>query len=171
MSTQINEAAASTSWRRQDYSADNCSLTRGLEVLGDKWTFPIMREAFFGVRRFNDFETALGCARNLLSVRLNALVNEGLLRTQEYKDRGARKRFEYRLTEKGRDLLPVLISLLQWGDRWVCDPNGPPILLEHKGCGGGLFVDVVCQHGHRSMGVHEIEIKAGPGARRADSKK
>jgi DNA-binding HxlR family transcriptional regulator len=166
MSTQIKTNAESEHWDRMAYSADNCSLTQALAILGDKWTIPLMREAFFGLRRFSQFEAALGCARNLLSARLLALIQAGLLDHVDYQEPGQRRRREYRLTEKGRALLPLLISLVQWGDRWAVDPKGPPIMLSHKGCGGQIRVDVVCDRGHGDLSSSDITVSAGPGARR-----
>src|SRR5215217_2183459 len=107
------------------YSAANCSIARTLGVVGEKWTLLVLREAFYGVRRFDDFHAALGCARNLLSARLKTLVAEGLLDKQGYRDDRGRRREEYRLTEKGRGLLPAVVALMQWGDRWVADESGP----------------------------------------------
>jgi len=156
-------------WNRLDYSAENCSLLHALEIVGDKWAIPILREAFFGLRRFSDFQHSLGCARNLLSTRLSNLVAEGLLEIQSYQVPGQRKRNEYRITEKGRELLPVLIALLQWGDRWAVDPAGPPVLLKHRNCDGKLHVAITCEHGHTDLKAKDIEISAGPGAIRIAS--
>ena len=97
------------------YEDQNCSIARSLEVLGDRWTILVMRDAFMRVRRFEDFQRNLGVARNVLTDRLGRLVEEGILERVPYQDRPAR--FEYRLTEKGIDLWPVMMSLLQWGDR------------------------------------------------------
>jgi DNA-binding HxlR family transcriptional regulator len=151
-------------WNRLDYSADNCSLLHALDIVGDKWAIPILREAFFGIRRFSDFQRSLGCARNLLSTRLSNLVAADLLEIQSYQVPGQRKRNEYRITEKGRDLLPVLIALLQWGDRWAADPAGPPVHLAHRNCNGRVYATITCEHGHLDLKARDIEISAGPGA-------
>ncbi len=151
-------------WNRLAYSAANCSLTRTLDIVGDKWTIPIMREAFFGLTRFSDFERTLGCARNLLSGRLSALVEADLLARVDYQAPGQRKRRDYRLTDKGKELLPVLIALLQWGDRWIAGPQGAPVRLTHRDCGGSILVDVVCNQGHSKLHARDINIMAGPGA-------
>jgi len=97
---------------------------------------------------------------------LLALVQAGLLDHVDYQEPGQRKRREYRLTDKGRDLLPLLVSLVQWGDRWTVDRKGPPIRLTHKGCGGQIRVDVVCERGHGGLSSSDIAVSPGPGARR-----
>src|SRR5947209_12110312 len=102
---------------RDTYSAENCSIKRTLDTLGERWTLLVLREAFYGVRRFDDFQHNVGCARNVLSSRLARLVDRGILRREPYREPKSRPRFEYRLTEKGRDLYPILIALMQWGDR------------------------------------------------------
>src|SRR5215469_113949 len=107
---------------RLRYSAENCSIGRTLEIVGERWTLLVLREAFYGVRRFADFHRALGCARNLLSARLRKLVEEGLLTQVPYRESGNRVRAEYRLTDKGRELFPAVVALMQWGDRWTADP-------------------------------------------------
>ena len=106
------------------YEDQNCSIARSLEVLGDRWTILVMREAFMRVRRFEDFQRNLGVARNVLTDRLGRLVEEGILERVPYQDRPAR--FEYRLTEKGIDLWPMMMALLQWGDRHYPAEAGPP---------------------------------------------
>ena len=106
------------------YEDQNCSIARSLEVLGDRWTILVMRDAFMRVRRFEDFQRNLGVARNVLTDRLGRLVEEGILQRVPYQDRPAR--FEYRLTEKGIDLWPVMMALLQWGDRHYPAEGGPP---------------------------------------------
>jgi DNA-binding HxlR family transcriptional regulator len=151
-------------WNRALYSAENCSIARTLDLVGDKWTIPILRECFFGVSRFSDFERYLGCARNLLSSRLTGLVDAGLLTRADYQEPGRRKRYDYHLSEKGRELLPVLLALMQWGDRWVADAAGPPLRLHHRNCGGELEVRVTCSHGHAALTARDVVVEDGPGA-------
>src|SRR4051812_40644656 len=115
------------------YDAQHCSIARALEVLGDRWTLLVIRDAFLGVRRFDDFQRDLGVARNVLTDRLGRLVDEGVLERVRYQERP--ERFEYRLTEKGRDLWPVTMALLRWGGRHYAT-DGPPRLIRHRGCGG-----------------------------------
>lgn len=118
-----------------------CSVARTLEVVGEWWTMLVIREAFNGVRRFDDFHERLGIARNVLAARLQRLVEHGVLERRQYQDRPPR--CEYRLTEKGRDLYPVLIAMLAWGDRWMAGPEGPPVRLTHA-CGHQLGAVMVC---------------------------
>ena len=92
------------------------------------------------------------------------MVDSELLSRADYQEPGQRRRGEYRLTEKGRDLLPVSVALLQWGDRWTSDPMGPPIVLEHRGCGAAIGVAIVCRSGHKHLPARELKIRAGPGA-------
>jgi DNA-binding HxlR family transcriptional regulator len=149
------------------YSSSNCSIARTLGVVGEKWTLLILREAFYGVRRFDDFHAALECARNLLSVRLKTLVANGILEKQAYRDDGGRRRDEYRLTDKGRDLFPAVVALMQWGDRWAADEAGPPVLLSHRDCGKRVAVEMRCAAGHGELGVRDIRATPGPGAHEA----
>jgi DNA-binding HxlR family transcriptional regulator len=147
------------------YSAENCSIRRTLDVVGEKWTLLVLREAFYGVRRFDDFAHALGCARNILSARLNTLVAEGLLRREPYREAGQRSRVEYRLTDKGMELLPVLVALMQWGDRWVGDPDGPPVEITHRDCGEPVAVSMICAAGHGPLTARDTRADPGAGAR------
>jgi DNA-binding HxlR family transcriptional regulator len=151
---------------RLNYSAENCSVTQALEIVGEKWSLLILREAFFGLRRFEEFQKALGCARNLLSTRLQRLVDEGLLAREEYQEPGLRARAQYTLTEKGADLLPTVIALLNWGDRWINPPGKRPLLVRHRDCGGNVSVELVCSRGHGELSLHDVEAKAGPGAKK-----
>jgi DNA-binding HxlR family transcriptional regulator len=127
--------------RRTSFAGMPCSVARTLEVVGEWWTMLVIREAFNGVRRFDDFHARLGIARNVLAARLQRLVEHGVLERRQYHDRPPR--CEYRLTEKGRDLYPVLVAMLAWGDRWMAGPEGPPITLIHT-CGEALGAQLVC---------------------------
>src|SRR5689334_23133173 len=108
--------------RIQDFSPDNCSIAATLGLIGEKWSLLVLRDVFNGVRRFDELYQRLGAPRQVLSSRLNRLVEEGLLRRVPYREPGRRQREEYRLTEKGLDLYPVLVALLKWGDTWAGDP-------------------------------------------------
>ncbi len=110
-----------------------CSVARTLSVVGERWTLLIVRDAFMGVRRFEDFQRDLGITRHLLSERLRKLVAHGIFARVAYQQKP--ERYEYRLSEKGLDLYPILISLLGWGDRWMSDEHGPPLRLENRACG------------------------------------
>jgi DNA-binding HxlR family transcriptional regulator len=146
---------------RADYREQNCSVARSLELIGERWTLLIIREAFRGTRRFDDFHRALGIARNVLQARLERLVEADVLRRVRYQDRPAR--FEYRLTDKGIDLWPVLVALLQWGDRYAA-PGGPPVVLRHKGCGGELDDRRRCVRCGAELTARDVVGVAGPGA-------
>lgn len=124
------------------YDGQVCSVARALEAIGDRWTMLVIRDAFVGVRRFDEFQERLGIARNVLTDRLSRLVDEGILEKREYQQRP--QRFEYRLTAKGIDLFPVLVSLMKWGDRHAPDENGPPMAVVHKGCGGEVDERLLC---------------------------
>jgi DNA-binding HxlR family transcriptional regulator len=112
-----------------------------VDLLGDWWTPLVLRDAMYGIRRFDDFERSLGLSRNVLSQRLGRLVDEGLLAKVAYQDRPVR--YEYRLTDKGRDFFGVVAALMAWGDRWLA-PDGPPITLRHTSCGHTTSALVTC---------------------------
>jgi DNA-binding HxlR family transcriptional regulator len=149
---------------RFTYSSENCSIQRTLEVVGEKWSLLILREAFYGVRRFSDFQRALGCARNVLSARLATLVEAGILIREPYREPNERTRTEYQLTEKGRELLPALLALMQWGDRWAADPAGPAVEVRHRECGEPIQLEMRCAAGHGPLRPLEVVPVPGPGA-------
>ena len=132
----------------------NCSIARTLEVVGEWWTMLVVREAFNGVRRFDDFQAHLGIARNVLAARLQGLVDHGILERRLYQERP--ERFEYRLTEKGVDLYPILIALMGWGDRWAAGPDGPPVTLIHKSCGNAPEPVLACSHCGEPLSPREV---------------
>ncbi len=148
--------------KRTSFAAMHCSIARTLEVIGEWWTLLILRDAFLGVRRFDDFQRDLGIARNILTDRLNSLVEHGILRRDRYQEHPPRD--EYRLTEKGLDLYPVLISLMGWGDRWTAGEAGPPIVLEHRGCGHEGMPVMVCPHCRDEVTARTLRAHPGPGA-------
>jgi DNA-binding HxlR family transcriptional regulator len=122
------------------YDNLDCSVARTLERIGERWTSLILRDAFYGLRRFDDFQASLGVARNILANRLRKLVDAEIMRKVEYQQRPVR--YEYRLTEKGRDLLPVITALMAWGDKWESDD--PPVTLVHKVCGKPTHARSAC---------------------------
>jgi DNA-binding HxlR family transcriptional regulator len=149
--------------KRTSFAEMQCSVARTLEVVGEWWTMLIIREAFNGVRRFDAFQDKLGIARNVLSDRLRKLVDAGVLERRQYTEHPPR--YEYRLTEKGLDLYPVLVSLLQWGDRWVAGEMGPPVVLRHRGCGHDMHASLSCDECGASVGPRDVEARPGPGVR------
>ena len=138
-----------------------CSIARALGVLGDRWTLLIMREAFSGVRRFDDFRQHLGVARNVLTERLQRLVDAGVLERRAYQDNPPRH--EYRLTEAGRDLNGVLLALMGWGDRWLTDGSGPPMQVVHRGCDQPITPALVCPDCGEPLTTRNTQLLAGPG--------
>ena len=149
---------------RTSYQSSNCSIARTLQVLGEKWTLLIIRESFYGATRFEQFHRVLQCPRNLLSDRLAKLVDEGILERSEYREPGSRARKEYRLTDKGRELMHLMLAFMQWGDRHKADPEGPPVLARHADCGRELQVAFTCSKGHVVEGPDDVELVDGPGA-------
>ena len=130
--------------RWQEVHDAPCSIARALAVVGERWTLLILREIFFGISRFDPLRRRLGISRNVLSARLEHLLAEGVLEKVSYQDRPLRH--EYRLTEKGRDLYPVLLALLSWGDRWTGAAGPPSLSLTHRGCGHPLTPTTTCGH-------------------------
>ena len=127
-----------------------CSIARTLEVVGEWWTMLIIRDAFSGVRRFDDFQRSLGIARNVLAGRLQTLVDHDILERRRYQERP--DRFEYRLTPRGRDLYPVIVGLLGWGDRWATDSDpAPPVVLTHASCGHDVVPELTCPACHQAI--------------------
>jgi DNA-binding HxlR family transcriptional regulator len=146
----------------REYSDQNCSIARTLELVGERWTILVLRDVFLGRRRFDQLQGSLGVARNVLAARLDRLVGEGILEKVPYQERPAR--YEYRLTEKGLDLWPVIVELLRWGDRYAAPAAGPPIVLRHKGCGGELGEHRICVRCGELLEVGDVRGEPGPGA-------
>jgi DNA-binding HxlR family transcriptional regulator len=146
------------------YEDQNCSIARSLEVVGERWTILILRDAFLGVRRFDAFERSLGVSRGILATRLARLCDDGLLERRRYQE--SPERFEYRLTEKGRDLWPALHAFVNWGDRYEAE-NGPPRIFVHRGCGGEVTDRRLCAKCGAELTVRDVEWRDGPGARQA----
>lgn len=138
-----------------------CSIARALSVVGERWTLLILREAFAGARRFDEFRQRLGIARNVLTARLQGLVRDGVLERVPCPE--SPRRFEYRLTPKGRDLYPVLVSLLRWGDRWLAGPEGPPLVLIHQPCGCEANPAVRCEACGNELRSDEVRAKLQAG--------
>jgi DNA-binding HxlR family transcriptional regulator len=147
-----------------DYPDQQCSIARSLELIGERWTLLVIRDVFSGRRRFDQIQDSLGVARNVLTSRLSRLVDEGILYRHRYQERP--ERFEYRLTEKGLDLWPVLVTLLAWGDRHLPDEGGPPVVLVHRDCGGRINDRRICETCGAEVGVREARALEGDEARR-----
>jgi DNA-binding HxlR family transcriptional regulator len=147
------------------WSAENCTVGRTMAILGERWTFVVLREVFNGVRRFDDIRRHSGIPRQVLSNRLGLLVEQDILRREPYQDPGERARHEYRLTEKGFDLYPVLVAIADWGDRYLADPEGPPVEFTHRDCGSSVRPHLECGKGHRVDRPRDVVSRVGPGAR------
>ena len=149
-----------------DYDTATCTIAAALSVLGEKWTLLVLREAFNGIRRFEDMQRRTGAPRQVLSSRLARLVDEDILRRVPYREQGMRPRSEYKLTEKGIELFPVLASLLAWGDKYAAGPGGAPVELTHRDCGASVSLQLTCADGHALGSAREVTPVPGPGARR-----
>ena len=149
-----------------DYDTANCAIGAAVGILGERPTFLVLREAFNGVRRFDDMQRRTGMPRQVLSQRLARLVAEGLLRKVRYQESGQRSRNEYRLTDKGLDLYPVLVALMEWGDRYASGADGPPVLLRHRDCGEPVRLQLTCAAGHVLESAREVTPVPGPAARK-----
>jgi DNA-binding HxlR family transcriptional regulator len=143
------------------YESEVCSIARALEVVGERWSVLIVRNALFaGSTRFTDFQRSLGIAPNVLKTRLDGFVDAGIMRRQQYSKQP--DLYEYVLTDKGRDLAPALIALTEWGDRWAA-PDGPPILYRHSTCGAEVSHEVVCGTCGRVEDLAQVQALPGPG--------
>ena len=147
----------------RDYSGQNCSIARSLEIVGERWTLLILRDAFLGVTRFERFQERLKLAPNILTKRLRALTDAGVLERRPYQERP--ERYEYVLTERGKGLLPVILGLMEWGDGNLA-PDGPPALARHAGCGGPVEAGAVCGDCGQRVGADDVEWHFGPGSGR-----
>jgi DNA-binding HxlR family transcriptional regulator len=146
---------------RSDYEGQICSIARGHELVGERWTLLIIRDVFRGKRRFEEIQQSLGVARNVLTSRLARLVEEDILERRPYSERP--RRDEYFLTEKGLDLWPVLVTLMHWGDEHFADA-GPPMILIHKGdCGGQVNERGICESCGELLTARDARIIDGPG--------
>ena len=142
------------------YDNQVCSIARGLEAIGDRWTLLVIRDLFLGLRRFEDLQRDLDVARNVLTDRLGRLVDEGIVERRLYQERP--ERYEYRLTAKGLDLWPVMISLLKWGDRYAPDDGGPPTRVVHRVCGGEIDERFNCSRCGEPLDARSAQVVRRP---------
>jgi DNA-binding HxlR family transcriptional regulator len=147
---------------KNDYESQICSIAGALEVVGERWSLLIVRDIFLGLRRFDEMQSDLGIARNVLNTRLTRLLEQGVLEKRLYQEHPPR--YEYRLTEKGLDLWPTVVALMKWGDRYTAPAAGPPVLLEHRGCGGAVDEHRMCVRCGARLEVRDVKAQAGPGA-------
>jgi DNA-binding HxlR family transcriptional regulator len=147
--------------QRQSFAQWPCSVARIMDLLGDPWTPLVVRDAFHGITRFDDFQRSLGIARNTLADRLKKLVDGGLLRTELYQQNPPRN--EYLLTEMGSDFFPVMAAMVSWGDRWLDGGLGPPIVLRHEVCDHAVQAEVTCAHCHEPLQRSNTEFRIGSG--------
>ena len=140
---------------RSSWKATRCTIAKALDVVSTRSAFLILREAFYGTSRFDEFAERVGISEPVAAARLGELVEQGLLEREAYREPGQRTRQRYVLTEKGADLFPALAALMQWGDRWL-DDSGGPVSLRHAGCGERVSVQLRCAAGHE-VAVGELE--------------
>jgi DNA-binding HxlR family transcriptional regulator len=140
----------------------NCSIARPLSFLGERWALLVLRDLFLGRRRFDEIQESLGVASNVLSQRLATLVEEGIVERRRYSEHP--ERFEYRLTAKGRDLQPVLLALLAWGDRYTTAPGQAPLETIHTECGKPFHMVATCSECGGEVAAHNVQSRPGPGA-------
>jgi DNA-binding HxlR family transcriptional regulator len=145
-----------------EYGSQTCSIAGALEVVGERWSLLIVRNVFLGLRRFDEIQANLGIARNVLQTRLRRLIEEGVLEKRLYQEHPPRS--EYRLTAKGLDLWPTLLALMEWGDQHAPTADGPPVLLEHRDCGGAVDSHRICVRCSARLSVRDVRALPGPGA-------
>src|SRR5579862_8189226 len=150
---------------RKSFAGMDCSVAQCLEVVGEWWTMLVVRDAFLGVTRFDDFQRRLGISRNILQQRLTRLVGSGVLDRVQYSSHPPRN--EYRLTDKGRELWPVLTAMRQWGDRYAA-PNGPPLEVVHTACGAVAHGVFVCSTCGEPIGPRDVTAVPGRGREHAN---
>lgn len=159
--TSIHAYPTGVAVRWDDLHNEPCSVARTLAVIGDRWTLLLLRECFMGVRRFETFQARLGISRTIVRDRLAHLVDHGVLKRCQYETRPPRH--EYRLTDAGRALHPIMISIVQWGDTYRADDTGPPLLRTHQPCGHRLDAQLVCRECGEPVEPRDVAVHHGPG--------
>jgi DNA-binding HxlR family transcriptional regulator len=147
------------------FAESNCSLARALSFLGERWALLVLRDVSLGRSRFDELQESLGVATNVLSQRLATLVEEGILARHRYSEHP--ERFEYRLTAKGVDLIPVLLAFMHWGDRYTAGPEGPPMETVHDTCGNVFHMVPTCSECGAALDPGHLHAQPGPGATEA----
>ena len=150
----------------REYDNQVCSIARSLEVVGERWSLLIIRNIGLGLNRFEPLRENLGITRSVLTTRLNALIEYGILEKRQYNEKPPR--YEYHLTQKGRDLSPALLQLMWWGDRYYPAESGPPTIAVHRTCGGDLDHHMICKKCGETVEPERVYMRAGPGRRSED---
>jgi len=146
---------------KSDYEGQICSIAKTLELIGERWTLLVIRDVFNGRRRFGEMRESLGIAPNILTNRLERLVEQDILERRPYQERPPRH--EYFLTEKGLDLWPTMVAMLEFGDRHLAEEDGPPMVLRHKGCGGRINGRGICERCDQVLTARDARAEDGPG--------
>jgi DNA-binding HxlR family transcriptional regulator len=147
--------------QRTSFADMTCSIARTLEVAGEWWSPLILRDVHLGITRFDELQRDLGISRKVLTARLEQLVEQGVLERRAYSQH--RLRHDYLLTEKGRELVDVLLAMVAWGDRWTAGERGPPVLLRHRRCGQLTHAEIRCAQCGEPLHAEEVEVQPGPG--------
>jgi len=148
---------------RNDYDNQACSIAGALEVVGERWSLLIVRDIMLGLRRFDELQSNLAIARNVLQARLTRLQDHGVIERVPYQQRPLRH--EYLLTEKGLELWPMIVALMSWGDRYAAPEGGPAVVIEHRGCGGSVDEHRICERCGARLKARDALGRPGPGAR------
>lgn len=147
--------------QRTDFGEMACSIARTLDVIGEPWSPLILRDVWVGMNRFEQIQADLGISRKVLTERLNHLVDSEILERRPYDNR---PRFEYVLTERGTELVDMLMVMVGWADKWLAGTAGPPVLYRHHACGEISNVDLRCAHCGEPMHARDVDVLPGPGA-------
>src|SRR3954469_12125560 len=147
--------------QRTDFSQMTCSIARSLAVAGEPWSPLVLRDVWVGINRFDDIQSDLGISRKVLTERLKALVEEGMLERRQCSERPPR--YEYALTLKGSGFVDVLMAMAAWGDRWTAGEAGPPVLRRHRPCGHVMEVELRCSACGDALHSTDVDVEPGPG--------
>ena len=148
--------------KRSRSSNKECSIARAMEVVGDRWSIPLLREAYYGTRRFDEFQYYLGVAPNILSTRLKKFIDLGMMTRVPLPEHGGR--YEYMLTKKGRDFFPTYLALKKWGDDWLAEPAGPQVVFKDRSSGRQIEYPTLLSGRGKPLQLEDVEIVAGSGA-------